>query len=323
MIFDWRSENKDNTLTSPRGWADGEAEQISGDDPVQADFWLSPGLGGFCAKSGSCLQHQCAWIDWIYPLPPNVPQGSYLAIGSYPEVRNGTFARVGADILWLCVQQKQQLEETEQLATENLKRAQKFQKVSSDTKWHGQRFRVRDRVWYKNRTRREEENSSTPGVVFGGLWRPCLMLPIALRRRGGSQENIVSGRWPTSIIWNHALRHLKSKRSPPGQPPPRVWKKSLMWKPWEMCGNQLKGPQVTRRRWIGMAGKPCCYRYRAFSSLSGAWREWGIKHVSSTGWCTFSTRVFSSKWWIISWTVSYSIETETWRKRACLAPRLC
>ena len=68
-----------------------------------------------------------------------------------------------------CVQQKQQLEETEQLATENLKRAQKFQKVSSDTKCHGQQFRVGDRVWYKNRTRREEENSSTPGVVFGGL----------------------------------------------------------------------------------------------------------------------------------------------------------
>ena len=51
------------------------------------------------------------------------------------------------------VEQKQQLDETEQIVRENLKRAQKLQKAYYDTKRHGQRFHVGDRVWYRNRTR--------------------------------------------------------------------------------------------------------------------------------------------------------------------------
>ena len=50
------------------------------------------------------------------------------------------------------------MEETEQLARENLKQALKFQKAYYDTKCHGQRFRVGNRVWHKNqaRTRRRK-----------------------------------------------------------------------------------------------------------------------------------------------------------------------
>ena len=48
---------------------------------------------------------------------------------------------------------KKQLEEKEQLARENLKRAQKFQKAYYDTKCHGQQFGEGYRVWYKNQTR--------------------------------------------------------------------------------------------------------------------------------------------------------------------------
>ena len=54
--------------------------------------------------------------------------------------------------------QKQQLKETEQLARQNLKPVQKFQKLITNNKCHGQRFLVGDRVWYKNRamTRRRK-----------------------------------------------------------------------------------------------------------------------------------------------------------------------
>ena len=48
------------------------------------------------------------------------------------------------------VEEKQQLEEMEQIVRENLKRAQRSQKAYYDTKCHGQRFRVGDRVSYRN-----------------------------------------------------------------------------------------------------------------------------------------------------------------------------
>ena len=56
------------------------------------------------------------------------------------------------------VLQKQQLKETEQLARQNLKPVQKFQKLITNNKCHGQRILVGDRVWYKNRaiTRRRK-----------------------------------------------------------------------------------------------------------------------------------------------------------------------
>ena len=53
-------------------------------------------------------------------------------------------------------QQKQQLEETEQIVKENLKRAH--------AKCHGQRFRVGDRVWYSNRTRTRRKKFLKPWV---------------------------------------------------------------------------------------------------------------------------------------------------------------
>ena len=55
------------------------------------------------------------------------------------------------------VEQKQQLEETEQIVRKNLKRAQKLQKAYYDTKRHGQR----------TEPGRDGKNSSNPGVVLG------------------------------------------------------------------------------------------------------------------------------------------------------------
>ena len=66
------------------------------------------------------------------------------------------------------VQQKQQLKETEQIVRENLKRAQKSQKAYYDTKCHGQRFRVGDRVWYRNRTRMRRNKFLKP---WCGPWK--------------------------------------------------------------------------------------------------------------------------------------------------------
>ena len=66
------------------------------------------------------------------------------------------------------VEQKQQLEETEQIVRENLKRAQKLQKAYYDTKSHGQPFRVGDRVWYRNRTRTRRKKFIKP---WCGPWK--------------------------------------------------------------------------------------------------------------------------------------------------------
>ena len=66
------------------------------------------------------------------------------------------------------IQQKKQLEETEHIVRENLKRAQKTQKAYYDTKCHGQRFRVGDRVWYRNRTRSRRKKFLKP---WCGPWR--------------------------------------------------------------------------------------------------------------------------------------------------------
>ena len=83
---------------------------------------------------------------------------------------------------------------------------------------------------------------------LGGLWRLCLMLPITLRRRRRKKpgkrrprEVFHFNRWPTTI---EALKgsHLHAVK--------------------EMCGNRLKGPQLTLEmsNWNGW--KPCCYRHR-------------------------------------------------------------
>ena len=66
------------------------------------------------------------------------------------------------------IQQKKQLEETEHIVRENLKRAQKTQKAYYDTKCHGQRFRIGDRVWYRNRTRSRRKKFLKP---WCGPWR--------------------------------------------------------------------------------------------------------------------------------------------------------
>ena len=66
------------------------------------------------------------------------------------------------------IEQKQQLEETEQIVRENLKRAQKLEKTYYDTKRHGQRFCVGDRVWYRNPTRTRQKKFLKP---WCGPWK--------------------------------------------------------------------------------------------------------------------------------------------------------
>ena len=56
--------------------------------------------------------------------------------------------RVGQSYPDYVVQQNKQLEETEHIVRENLKRAQKTQKAYYETKCHGQQFHVGDQVWY-------------------------------------------------------------------------------------------------------------------------------------------------------------------------------
>ena len=79
------------------------------------------------------------------------------------------------------VQQKQQLEETEQIMRENLKRAQKSQKAYYDTKCHGQRFRVGGRVWYRNRTRPRRRKFLKP---WFGPWKVVKALSDVTYRIG-------------------------------------------------------------------------------------------------------------------------------------------
>ena len=89
-------------------------------------------------------------LDAVLKLETSPPQGGGQ---SYPDY---------------VVQQKKQLEETERLARENLKRAQKTQKAYYDTKCHGQRFHVGDRVWYRNRTRSRRKKFLKP---WCGPWK--------------------------------------------------------------------------------------------------------------------------------------------------------
>ena len=86
---------------------------------------------------------------------------------------------------------KQQLEETEQIVTENLKQAQKLQKAYYDTKHHGQPFRVGDRVWYRNRTRTRRKKFLKP---WCSPWKVLKALPDVTyriaeeRRRPGKRR---------------------------------------------------------------------------------------------------------------------------------------
>ena len=124
-------------------------------------------------------------LDAVLKLETSPPQGEGQ---SYPDY---------------VVQQKKQLEETERLARENLKRAQKTQKAYYDTKCHGQRFHVGDRVWYRNRTRSMRKKFLKP---WCGPWKVVTALSDVTyrieeeRRRGGKPASDAGGRWSISII---------------------------------------------------------------------------------------------------------------------------
>ena len=99
--FNWCSEDLNDSISSSGGWTSGEAKQITGEDFVQIDFWPSPGLGRLCAKSGSCIQYQCARVNWVYPLPSNVWPGSYFASWRSPEAWDVTAQERGPELSWL------------------------------------------------------------------------------------------------------------------------------------------------------------------------------------------------------------------------------
>ena len=90
------------------------------------------------------------------------------------------------------VQQKKQLEETEHLVRENLKRAQRTQKAYYDTRCHGQRFHVGDRVWYRNRARTGRKKFLKP---WCGPWKIVKALSDVTyrieeeRRKAGQRRN--------------------------------------------------------------------------------------------------------------------------------------
>ena len=88
--FNWCSKNLNNSISSSGGWTSGEAKQITGENFVQIDFSPMPGLGRVFAKSGFYVQYQCAWVNWIHPLPSNVWLGSYFASLHSPEALDVT-----------------------------------------------------------------------------------------------------------------------------------------------------------------------------------------------------------------------------------------
>ena len=73
-----------------------------------------------------------------------------LSLGAVLKLEKSPPQRGGQSYPDYVVQQKKQLEETEHIVRENLRRAQKTQKAYNDTRRHGQRFHVGDRVWYRN-----------------------------------------------------------------------------------------------------------------------------------------------------------------------------
>ena len=98
--------------------------------------------------------------------------------------------------------------ETEQLATENLQRAQKSQKAYYDTKCHGQRFQVGDRVWYRNRAKAERKKFLKP---WCGPWKVVKVLSDVTYRI--EEEIRKAGRRRQRRIVH--FNYLKSCHSPP------------------------------------------------------------------------------------------------------------
>lgn len=97
------------------------------------------------------------------------------------------------------VQQKKQLEETERLVRENLKRAQKTQKTYYNTKCHGQRFHVGDRVWYRNRTRSRRKKFLKPWCGPLRVVTALSDVTYRIEEGGGKPASDAGGRWSISI----------------------------------------------------------------------------------------------------------------------------
>jgi len=106
------------------------------------------------------------------------------------------------------VQQKLQVEVTEQLVRENLKRAQKSQKAYYETKCYGQRFHTGDRVWYRNRTRVRRKKFLKP---WCGPWKVIKALSDVTYRI--EEEKRKPGRrWQRRVVH---FNYLKPCHSPP------------------------------------------------------------------------------------------------------------
>ena len=169
------------------------------------------------------------------------------------------------------IKQKQQLTETEQLARENLQRAQKSQKPYYDTKCHGQQFQVGDRVWYRNPAGGGRKEFLKP---WCGPWKVVKVLSDVTYRI--EEEIRKPGRRRQRRVVH--FNYLKPYHSPPQDLP-------LRRLPQDVCKSQISctEPQLVLGGWIetyaragsnaenpswlwggriGMAGKSCFFQSR-------------------------------------------------------------
>ena len=109
-------------------------------------------------------------------------------------------------------------------------------------------------------------NSLSPGVVLGRLWKPCLMVPIVLKRRGGKRGSDATERWCISITWNHVLHRRQSMSN--------VRKQTLPEKRFdqsrEMSYSQPRHGLMILAGSNGMAGRSCCSDHRGPCNASGS-----------------------------------------------------
>ena len=115
------------------------------------------------------------------------------------------------------IQQKKQLEETEHIVRENLKRAQKTQKAYYDTKCNGQRFRVGGRVWYRNRTRSRRKKFLKP---WCGPWRVVKALSDVTFRIAEERSKAGERRMRKVVPFNYLKPCFTPPPELPEKPPP-------------------------------------------------------------------------------------------------------
>ena len=88
------------------------------------------------------------------------------------------------------IRQKEQIEQTEQLVGENLRRGQVI--------WR--RYQEGDRVWYRNRLRKARKKFMKRLCGPGRIVQPLFDVKYRTEEETEIQENDVFGKWSTSTI---------------------------------------------------------------------------------------------------------------------------